>query len=156
MDDPKETRLVQTRDGVARIPRSQRGVPIRDFFQNTELPNELERAHVFQSPAGPVVATPDPVPWQDIHDREATEYAEKLKTQIDDKGYYSKSLTHYAERLSEETGYPKDEMKAMIVSKFDEAYQQEPFEYLQQVRADQGLPVRERDNSPQYDHDPEI
>ena len=52
--------------------------------------------------------------------------------------------------------YPKDEMKAMIVAKFDETYSQDPFDYLQQVRAEQVLPTRERDNTPSRNHDPEM
>ncbi|MEP1932166.1 MAG: hypothetical protein ABJO52_20890 [Nisaea sp.] len=156
MDDPKETRLVQTRDGVARIPREQQGVPIREFFRNSELPNDLERAQVFQSETGPVLANPDPVPWTEIQDKEAQTYAENIKSQIDEKGYYSKSLSHYADRLSDATGYSKDEMKAMIVSKFDATYEQDPFDYLQGVRAEKGLPVRERTAQPEQNQEPEM
>lgn len=156
MDNPKETRLVQTRDGVARIPRTQQGVPVRDYFQNTELPKELDRAQVFVSPSGPVLANPDPVPWTQVHDQEAQDFADKLKEQIDDKGYYSKSLDRYAERLSETTGYPQDEMKAMIVSKFDAANGQEPYDYLQDTRLEKGLPVREREVSQEQNQEPEM
>ncbi|TLP43454.1 hypothetical protein FDK21_18050 [Cohaesibacter sp. CAU 1516] len=156
MDDPRETRLIPTRDGVARVPRSQQGTPLKDYFQNAELPDNLEQAQVFQSANGPVVATPDPVPWQEVHDKEAQGYADKIKNQIDEKGYYSKTLSAYADRLSDQTGYPKDEMKAMIASKFNEAFEKDPFDYLQQVRAEQGLPTRERDNTPSRDHDPEM
>ncbi|SFO40855.1 hypothetical protein SAMN04488056_105254 [Cohaesibacter marisflavi] len=156
MDDPRETRLIHTRDGVARIPRSQQGTPLRDYFQNTELPENLEQAHVFHSANGPVLATPDPVPWQEMHDKKVQDYADRIKNQIDEKGYYSKTLSQYADRLADQTGYPKDEMKAMIVAKFDETYSHDPFDYLQQVRADQGLPVRERDNTPSREQDPEM
>lgn len=156
MDDPKKTRMVQTRDGVARIPRAQQGVPLQDYFQNSEMPKDLERAQVFVSASGPVLANPDPVPWTENHEKQAEGYADKLKTQIDEKGYYSRSLTNFSERLSDETGYPKDEMKAMIVSKFDAANQQDPFDYLQQVRAEQGLPTRERETEQSRDHDPEM
>lgn len=156
MVDPKDTRLIQTREGVAHIPRSQQGTPLKDYFQNTELPDNLEQAQVFQSANGPVVTAPDPVPWQEVHDKEAQGYADKIKAQIDEKGYYSKTLAGYADRLADQTGYPKDEMKAMIVAKFDETYNQRPFDYLQQVREEQGLPTRERDNTPSRDHDPEM
>lgn len=144
MDDPKDTRMIQTRDGVARVPRSQVGVPIREYFQNTELPKDLDRAQVFVSASGPVLATPDPVPWSEMHEQKAQGYADALKEQIDEKGYYKRTLATFAGRLSEETGYPRQEMQAVIVSKFNATYEKDPFAYLQSVREAQGLPVRER------------
>lgn len=156
MDDPKEFRMIQTRDGVARVPRAQEGVSLRDYFQNTELPDDLERAVVFASAGGPVLATPDPVPWSEQQDRAAQDYADRLKTQIDEKGYYKRSLESFAGRLSETTGYPKEEMQAMIVSKFDGAYQQDPFDYLQQVRAEKGLPVRSQQPEMGQSLEPEV
>jgi hypothetical protein len=119
MDDPKEFRMIQTRDGVARIPRSQEGVALRDYFQNTELPKDIDRAKVFVSGTGPVLAAPDPVPWSAEHDKEAQDYADRLKAQIDEKGYYKRSLEAFAGRLADITGYPREEMQAVIVSKFD-------------------------------------
>lgn len=156
MDNPKETRLVQTRDGVARIPRSQQGVPIRDYFQNTELPRDLERAQVFASPNGPVLANPDPVEWTEAHDKDVQNYADKLKQQIDDKGYYKRSLANFADRLSDTTGYPKDEMQAMIVSSFETTHGHNPFDYLQQARAEKGLPIREREAEQGQTQEPEM
>lgn len=156
MDDPKDVRMIQTRDGVARVPRNQVGVSIRDYFQNTEMPKDLDRAQVFVSAAGPVLAPPDPVPWSQDHDAAAQAYAEKLKEQIDEKGYYKRSLETYAGRLADETGYPRDEMQAVIVAKFDAAFQKDPFAYLQDVRAAQGLPVRGNDPAMTAEQEPDL
>ena len=156
MDGPEEFRMIQTRGGVARVPRTQEGVPIREYFQNTELPDDLERTVVYASAGGPVLATPDPIPWSERHDREAQDYAERLKTQIDERGYYKRSLESFAGRLSDETGYPKDEMKAVIVSKFDGTYQQDPFDYLHQTRTQQGLPVRDQNPEMSQQQEPEL
>ncbi len=144
MDDPKHTRMIQTRDGIARIPRNEEGVSIRDYFQNTELPENLDRAHVFSSASGPVLGAPDPTPWTEKQDKKVIEYADKLKAQIDEKGYYAKSLDVFAGRLSSDTGYAKDEMKAQIVARFEADHHKDPFDYLQSVREAQGLPVREQ------------
>lgn len=95
MDDPEQYRMIQTRDGVARVPRAQEGVPIREYFQNTELPEDIERTVVFASAAGPVLAAPDPIPWSEQHDSEAQDYADRLKAQIDEKGYYKRSLESF-------------------------------------------------------------
>jgi len=123
MDGPKDFRMIQTRDGVARVPRSQEGVALRDYFQNTELPKELERAQVFVSASGPVLAQPDPIPWSEQHDKAAIDYAHRIKAQIDEKGYYKRTLYTFASKLADETGYPRDEMQAVIVSKFDATFQ---------------------------------
>lgn len=156
MDGPEDFRMIQTRDGVARVPRTQEGVPLREYFQNTELPEDLGRTMVYASAGGPVLAALDPVPWSEQHDREAQEYADRLKALIDEKGYYKRSLESFAGRLSEETGYPKAEMQAVIVSKFDRTYQQDPFEYLQKVRAEQGLPVNEQKPDMGQTQEPEL
>ncbi|MGJ8628273.1 MAG: hypothetical protein ACSHXB_15035 [Sulfitobacter sp.] len=156
MDDPKTHRMIQTRNGVERVPRTQEGVAIRDYFQNTDLPKDLERAQVFISGTGPVLALPDPVAWSAEHDKVAQGYADKLKTQIDEKGYYKRSLETFAGRLADETGYPRDEMQAMIVSKFDGTYQQDPFDYLQGVRAAKGLPIRGNDPDLSAEQEPEL
>ena len=156
MDGPEDFRMIQTRDGVARVPRAQEGVPLREYFQNTELPEDLDRTMVYASAGGPVLAAPDPVPWSAQHDREAQEYADRLKTQIDEKGYYKRSLESFPGRLSDETGYPKTEMQAVIVSKFDGTYQQDPFDYLQKVRAEQGLPVNEQKPDMGQTHEPDL
>ena len=71
MSDPKTHRMIQTRDGVAEVPRTQEGVPLKEYFQNTELPADLERAVVYVTPKGPALAKPDPVPWTEAHDRTA-------------------------------------------------------------------------------------
>lgn len=155
MDDPETFRMIQTRDGVVRVPRQQEGVPIRDFFANTELPQDLDRAVVYQAAGGPVVAAPDPVAWSADQDQKAQEFADRLKAQIDEKGYYKRSLESFANRLADETKYPREEMKAMIVAKFDATYQQQPFDYLQQVRAEKGLPVRGQDASLQQEQEPD-
>lgn len=155
MDDPKTTRLLQTRDGVARIPRTQEGIPLKDYFQNVELPDNLDRAVVYVTRHGPVLAKPDPVAWNEEHDKAAEEYAEKLKSQIDERGYYAKTLNIYAGRLADSTGYSSEEMKALIVSKFETAFEKQPFEYLQESREAKGLPTRTAQSS-EIEHDPEV
>lgn len=144
MDDPKQTRMIQTRNGIARIPRNEEGISMREYFQNTELPENLERARVFSSASGPILAAPDPVAWTEMQDKQVHEYSNKLKAQIDEKGYYAKSLDVFAGKLSADTGYTKEEMKAQIVARFEADHDRDPFDYLQSVREAQGLPVRER------------
>jgi len=70
---------------------------------------------------------------------------------IEEKGYYSKTLNLYAKNLSEETGHPKDETKAIIVKAFENEHGKDPFKYLQEVRAEQGLPVRDKQLSQGHD-----
>lgn len=156
MDDPKETRLIQTRDGIARVPRTQMGVPLREYLRNTDLPENLERAVIFATPGGPVAVEPDPAPWTEAHDAKVRDYAASIKEQIDEKGYYAKSLDHFAGRLARETGYPRPEMKALIVSTFDAAEGKDPFAYLQDRRAEQGLPVREQEPGMDREQEPEL
>ncbi|WP_299628369.1 hypothetical protein [uncultured Tateyamaria sp.] len=148
MDDPKETRMIQTRDGVERIPRTQIGVGLRDYFQNTELPEDIERAQVFATSRGPVLAPRDPVPWTEAHAQKVKNFAQDVKSYIDEKGSYKWKLGNCAETLSNETGYPASEMKAHIVAAFEDAQGQDPFKYLQGVRAEQGLPVRGQEQAP--------
>ena len=70
-------------------------------------------------------------------------YNPQIKSLIDEKGYYSKSLSMYAGRLADETGYARDEMKAVIVKSFTHEHGKDPFIYLQDQRQAQGLPVRD-------------
>ncbi|WP_238365452.1 hypothetical protein [Mesobacterium pallidum] len=143
--DPNTHRHIQTRDGVASIPRSQQGVMLKDYFRNTELPQDLDRAMVYVTEKGPVIATPDPESWSEKHDQMARDYADKLKLQIDDKGYYSKTLNLFAERLSEATGHSRDEMKAVIAKSFETRHSTDPYTYLSEQRLAQGKPVRGQD-----------
>ena len=145
MDDPKDTRMVQTRDGVERIPRTQEGVPMRGYFGNTEFPKDLERAVVYVTRSGPVALDPDPVPWSEKHDEQVRQYANVVRETIDKQGKYASKLTQISERLSTETGYPETEMKALIISAFEAENGKDPFNYLQDVRAERGLPTREKE-----------
>ncbi|MCA8883375.1 MAG: hypothetical protein KDA50_06465 [Rhodobacteraceae bacterium] len=156
MKNPKDDRMIETRDGWASVPRSVRGVPLTEYLRNVELPDNLERAVVYPTPGGPVALEPDPVPWTEHHDERVQHYAETLREQIEEKGYYANSLKSFARRLSTETGYPQSEMKALIVSSFDAANGMDPFSYLQQQRAEKGLPVRERNPEMSQAQEPEL
>jgi hypothetical protein len=154
MADPTTHRLVRTRDGVARIPRAERGVPIAEYFQNVELPNDISRMAVFNTPNGPALATPDPMPWTQEHTKQVNDYADRLKAQIDERGYYARSLENFAERLSGSTGYAQEEMKAAIVARFEEVNGADPYAYLNERRQAQGLPVREQaSRAPGHDYE---
>lgn len=144
MADPTTHRLVRTRDGVARIPRAERGVPIAEYFQNVELPSDLSRMAVFNTPSGPALATPDPMPWTQEHTKQVNDYADRLKAQIDERGYYARSLENFAERLSTATAYAQSEIQLMIIERFKEVHGKEPRSYLQERRQAQGLPVRDQ------------
>lgn len=147
--DPKTHRLLHTRDGVESIPREQQGLPLREYLLNQELPKDLENAQVFVTAKGPVAAAPDPVPWAETHTKMADKFVETLKEQIDEKGYYARTLDQFAGRLSQATAYPKDEMKALLVKEFEQTYGKEPYDYLQEARIEQGLPVREAQETDQ-------
>jgi len=152
--DPKTQRHIQTREGVTSIPRSQEGVKIKEYFRNTDLPRDLDRAVVYATEKGPVVAAPDPETWSAKHDDMAREYANRLKLQIDERGYYSKTLNVFADRLSEATGHSRDEMKAVITKSFETTQGKDPYTYLSELRQSQGKPVRDQmmgvSNDPQY------
>ena len=141
--DPTTHRIIQTMDGTVSIPRKQNGVPLTEYFRNTDLPNDLERSIVYATPKGPVLSTPDPVPWNEKHNVKARDYATRIKTLIDEKGYYSKTLNMYAEKLASETGVSITDTKAVISQAFEKEYQSAPFNYLQQQRENQGLPVKD-------------
>ena len=140
--DPKTHRLIQTRDGTAAVSREQQGTPLNAYFKNAELPDNLDKAVVYQTDDGPVVAKPDPVPWNEKHSERAREHAASLKELIDDKGYYRKNMNLYAERLSEETGHSCDEVKAIISDEFQSETGKSPYNYLQDHREQRGLPVK--------------
>lgn len=141
--DPKTHRLLHTRSGVQSIPREQKGVPLREYLQNQELPKDLETAQIFVTETGPVAAAPDPVPWDETHTKIATGFVQTLKEQIDEKGYYANSLENFARRLSEATAYPREQMKALLIKEFEATYGKEPYDHLQDTRIAKGLPVRE-------------
>lgn len=152
--DPNTHRLIQTRDGVVPVPRTQTGVPITEYFRNAELPADITRAVVFETKDGPVLGKRDPLTWTAEHAEQAADYANRLKAQIDEKGYYRKTMEIYAARLADQTGHPKDEMKAVIADAFQRDHGADPFTYLQDSRRAQGLPVREASgphNGPEQD-----
>lgn len=150
--DPKTHRNIQTREGVVAIPREEKGVPLKAYFKNADLPEDLDRAMVYTTPGGPVLARPDPVAWGEEHNEKARHYADQIKAMIDEKGYYSRTLSMYARRLADETGHDRDEMKAVIVKAFEQDYGRDPFSYLQDRRQEAGLPVRD---APSQDFEPE-
>ncbi|NOR62972.1 MAG: hypothetical protein GQ535_10830 [Rhodobacteraceae bacterium] len=90
--DPKTHRFIQTRTGTAAVSRDQQGTPLNAFFQNAELPKHLEKSVVYQTENGPVIAKPDPVPWNEQHSERARDHANSLKELIGSKGYYRKNL----------------------------------------------------------------
>lgn len=141
--DPSTHRLIQTRDGVETIPKSQPGVPVSEYFRNAELPHDLARMVVFSTANGPILGKPDPVAWSAEHTEQAKDYAGRLKTLIDEKGYYRRTLGLYADRLAEQTGHPREEVKAAIAGAFEQENGKDPFSYLQDARRAQGLPVRD-------------
>lgn len=154
MTDPSKFRLIHTRDGVAKIPRAEQGIAIAKHFQNIEMPSDISRMAVFNTPSGPALAEPDPVPWTQEHSKQVDDYADRLKTQIDEQGYYRHSLDNFANRLSVKTGYSQEEMKAAIVGRFKEVYGAEPLIYLEEDRISKGLPVRERaSRAPEQEHE---
>lgn len=141
--DPKTHRMIQTREGVVAVPREQQGVPLTEYFRNADFPADLDRAVVFATAGGPVLSKPDPVAWSQEHAQKADHYATNIKSLIDEKGYYSRTLGVYAGRLAEETGHSRDEMKAVIVDAFQREHGKDPFNYLKDRRQEQGLPVSE-------------
>ena len=143
-ENPETHRLLHTREGVVSIPREQKGVPLNEYFKNADLPSDLERAVVYVTKKGPVVAKPDPVPWNETHVEKVREYAARIRSIIKDKGYYSRTLNMYASRLADQTGQPRDQMKAVIVKAFEDQHGKDPFTYLQDQRQEKGLPARER------------
>jgi hypothetical protein len=153
--DPTTQRHIQTRDGVASIPRNQTGVSFKEYFRNTELPENLERTVIHETEKGPVLAAPDPETWSQKHDDMARDYADRLKTQIEEKGYYSKSLSAFAGRLADATGHPREEMKAVIAKSFEANHGKDPYTYLSDQRAAQGKPVRDLSHSQSWSHDPQ-
>jgi len=150
--DPNTQRHIQTRDGVTSIPRSQQGEKLRDYFRNAELPPDLDRAVVYVTDKGPVIAAPDREAWSQKHDDMARDYADKLKQQIDEKGYYSKSLSIFADRLSDATGHSRGEMKAVIAKSFEARHGADPYTYLSEQRIAQGKPVRGQDQEIGHDY----
>lgn len=149
--DPTTHRLIQTRDGVAAVPREQKGVPLTEYFRNADLPEDLNRSVVFATTDGPVLARPDPVAWNQEHAIKADEFAQRLKAQIDEKGYYARTLGLYAGRLADETGQQLEQMKAVIVDSFQRENGKDPFTYLKDLRQEQGLPTG-KEQDPVHDH----
>lgn len=146
--NPTTHRMIQGRDMTYVIPRSREGVPLTEFFGNAQLPDDLHRAMVHKTENGFVLAPRDPVAWNQDHDAKAAEYASALKSQIEEKGYYRKTMALYAERLSKETGQPLDEMKAVISRNFQAETGKAPYSYLQEQRQAQGLPTQQ--NAPKH------
>lgn len=140
--NPKTHRFIQTRTGSVAIPREQLGTPLSEYFTNAEFPENLGKAVVYKTDDGPVVAKADPVPWNDQHSERARGYASNIKGLIDEKGYYKKNMNLYAERLAEETGRSRDEVKVIISDEFQNAYGKTPFNYLQDYREERGLPTK--------------
>lgn len=92
---------------------------------------------------GPVVVSPDPIVLNDMYHKKAHGHAVTVKTLIDTKGYYSKTLNASAGRLASETGHTNEEIKTLITSIFETEYSVSPYEHLQNQRKQQNLPIRE-------------
>lgn len=142
--NPSSHRMIEGRDQTFVIPRDQQGQPFKEYFQNARMPADLENALVFRTEKGPVLASPDPVAWGQAHDQKAQYFADQVKTQIDEHGYYSKRLNSFAKSLSDETGHKAEETRAMIVKQFELKHGVDPYRYLANVREHQGLPVRDQ------------
>ena len=142
-ESPETHRLLHTRGGVVAIPRAQQGVPLTEYFQNADLPEDIGRAVVYQTAKGPVLGKADPVRWNEKHAEKARTYASEIKTLIDEKGYYAKTLGMFAGRLADETALDREEMKAVIVKAFEADHGKDPFSYLQDRRQERGLPARD-------------
>ncbi len=140
--NPETHRVIEGRDGTFVIPRDQAGQPLVEFFKNAQLPPDLNKAVVYQTDRGPVLAPPDPVKWDQLHTQKAAHYADKVKTQIDERGYYSRQLDTYANSLAKETGRQPQEVRAVISQQFEAKHGKSPYAYLTNMRQEQGLPLR--------------
>lgn len=149
MSDPKDVRTLHGRDGVVTIPRAQQGVAFEDYFRNVKLPEDPTRMVVYVTEQGPILGDPDPVPWSEQHDRIQTDAVERLKGFIDEHGKYSARLNHSATRLARETGLAVDEAKTRIIGEFAATYGKEPYHYLDDLRAAQGLSNRQEQRATQ-------
>lgn len=137
MADGEDERIVNTRDGMERIPRKE-GVPFKDYFRNAEWPRDPSRAVVHATPSGPVLAKPDPVPWNAAHDEAAQDYAKRLKWVIDKRGYYGKTLQRYTSELRDMTTEAEDQVRTRIVAAFVDIAGMEPKAYREQRDAERG------------------
>lgn len=142
--NPSTHRLIEGRMDTFVIPRDRQGQPLDEFFMNATLPADLRTAVVFQTDKGPVLAPRDPVEWDQTHDQKVQRYADQVKTQIDEHGYYSKRLDGFAKILADETGHRTAETRAMIVKQFEMKHGVDPYRYLSNVREQKGLPVRDQ------------
>ncbi len=150
--NPTTHRTIEGPDYSINVPRNQAGVPLVEFFGNAPLPDDLKNAVVYKTDQGHVLAPRDPVALSQEHDAKAAEYATTLRAQIDEKGYYAKTMTLYAEQLSQKTGQPVQDMKAVISRNFQAETGKDPYAYLQEQRQARGLPVRQ--NEPQQKQTP--
>lgn len=152
--DPSTHRILQTRNGTVAIPRKQEGVPLAEYFSNAELPapDDMARARVFETSKGLMLVKAEPEGWTQAQDEKAKGYAAQIREQIDTKGYYSKTLAMHAKRMAEETGLPPEETKAVIVREFENLTGRDPYNFLNDLRAEQGLPAKDR--APQQDQTP--
>lgn len=137
-------RVFNTRKGNVAVSREQKGIPLAEFFQNNELPKDIHRAVIYQTDKGPVIAKPDIVQWNEQHNKRTEKYADSIKTLIDTKGYYSRPLNNFADKLAEETGKTQQEVKGYITQVFKTRHGSSPQSYLERLRLEKGLPVRDR------------
>ena len=141
--DPKTERLFQTRKGSIAISREQRGVPLKEFFQNAELPRDLSRAVVYATQKGPVLADADPKPWSAEQKEMAARHAKDLEEHIKDRGAFKYKLFALAGTLAQDTGQPKKDAQREIAEQFQARTGRDLQSYLNEHRAARGLPVRE-------------
>lgn len=140
-NNPTTHRMVQTLDGTIAISREQKGIPLREYFENIELPDNLENAVVHTTEKGLVLTPSDLSPWNEHHNEKVKQNIVRIKRTIDERGYYSKLLDSVANNLNKETGVPVDEVKALVSYAFEAKYGISPFNYLQEQREIQGLPT---------------
>lgn len=139
--NPTTHRMIQTLDGTIAISREQKGIPLKEYFENIELPNNLENAVVHTTEKGLVLTPPDQIPWNEHHNEKVEQNIVRIKKTIDERGYYSKLLDSVVNNLHKETGVSVEEVKAIVSQAFEQKYEISPFNYLQQQRELQGLPT---------------
>lgn len=152
--DPKTHRAVQTKEGLAFVPREQRGTPFAEYFKNAERLPGTEDKLVYVTEKGPVWDSPDPVEWNSDHDKMAERAADEIKAAIDKSRHarYRLTLDKKRDQLSNYTTLPIKQVEAKIIATFTEKNGQDIKAYQDKIRAERGLDR----SSPEHDHGPEM
>jgi len=143
--DPETHRIVQTKTGTVAVSRKQVGKPLSEFFGNVELPEDIARARVHDTPKGPLLLAAEPQGWTKEQAQRDVKHASDIKELIETKGYYARPMDRMAARMADQTGMPREDMKAVIVREFENLTGRDPYNFLNERRAEQGLPAKDRD-----------